>query len=252
METRAFGLIPWLVLATASAVAADPGDSSTERAVRRERASTPRLGIALRADVLGAGADVAVAISRTVNLRAGVRALELEQDYRVDGLDLDGTVTLRSASAYLDWFPFGGAFHLSPGAMLYNGNGVRARANVGAGQPFTVGGVELTSSVMDPVSGSATVDFARVAPALVLGWGNLVPRGGGRWSVPFELGVVYAGSPTTTLALVGTACDADGDCRDLRDPTLQALVRAEEARLDQRLAPFKVLPVVSLGLGYRF
>ena len=45
-----------------------------------------------------------------------------------DGITLDATLTLRSASAHLDWFPFGGGFHLSPGVMLYNGNQMNAVA----------------------------------------------------------------------------------------------------------------------------
>jgi hypothetical protein len=138
--------------------------------------------------------------------------------------------------------------------MLYNGNRATAAARVGAGDRFTIGGTELLSSPTDPVHGQATIAYPRIAPALVLGWGNLVPRGGGHWSVPFELGVVYSRAPSTTLALHGTACRSDGtDCRDLaRDPGLQALVRAEEGRVDDRLAPLQVLPIVSLGLGYEF
>jgi hypothetical protein len=81
-----------------------------------------------------------------------------------------------------------------------------------------------------------------------------VPRGLSRWSFPFELGVVYTRAPSTTLALRGTACRADGtDCHDLAsDPTLRAAMAGQEARLDADLAPLRFLPIVSLGVGYAF
>ncbi|HVV82485.1 MAG TPA: hypothetical protein VHE35_05370 [Kofleriaceae bacterium] len=240
----------------AGALASGPAAAEPARPRRETQTGSdgPRLGVALKVDALGGGGDLALALGDHLALRAGVRALDVDQTYQLDGIDLDATLRLRSASAYLDWFPFGGSFHLSPGAMIYNGNRVTAAAGVPGGELFTAGGEQLLSSPMDPVDGRASIDFATLAPALVIGWGNLAPRRGSHWSVPFELGVVYSRAPSTTLALRGTACAPTGDdCHDIaREPLLQAAVRAEEARIDARLAPLKVLPVVSLGVGYRF
>jgi hypothetical protein len=253
MDLRSIVVVLGLAALGTSEARADEGGVDERQARRDGDGPLEHVGVALKADALGPGVDAAVAIARTVNLRVGMRALELDRSYQVDGILLDGSVRLRSFSAYLDWFPGGGGFHLSPGVMVYNGNRASADARVPAGERFTIGGTELLSSSMDPVSGTASIDFASVAPALVIGWGNIVPRGG-RWSVPFELGVVYTRAPSTTLALRGTACSMDGDdCRDIaRDPLLQARVAAEEASLEDRLAPIKVLPIVSLGVGYKF
>ena len=58
----------------------------------------------------------------------GFSGVSLSHVFEDDGITLDATLTLRSASAHLDWFPFGGGFHLSPGVMLYNGNQMNAVA----------------------------------------------------------------------------------------------------------------------------
>jgi hypothetical protein len=267
MDTRRCGLAA--LLALAGCAATDLGtDGSMPRAGRRglelelrERgtaagSSAPHtnVGLAVKVGALGAGLDVALPLARRVNVRVGFSAMALEQRYQNDGIDLTANLTMRSFSTYLDWFPFGGGFHLSPGVMVYNGNRISAVASEPGGGTFTLDDRELMSDPSDPVRGTAVIEFERVAPALVIGWGNILPRGGRRWSVPFEIGVVYARPPTLALALHGSACDADGSsCRDLdREPLLRAAMAREEATWNADLAPLKILPVVSLGFGYKF
>ena len=93
-----------------------------------------------------------------------------------------------------------------------------------------------------------------VAPSLLIGWGNIVPHGNRRWSIPFELGVVYSRAPTSTLTLGGSACNQNGtNCRNTAtDPTLQADVTKEQNKMNSDLAVLKILPVLSLGFSYKF
>ena len=212
------------------------------------------VGVAMKAGALGAGLDVAVPVSRRLNVRAGFAAMTLRTGFEDDGIDYDGRVALRTFTGHLDWFALGGSFHISPGVLVTAGDQVVASASVPAGEMFRLGDQEFMSHAMDPVSGTASAAFPRVSPALVIGWGNIVPSGSDRWSFPLELGVVYTRSPTTSLALRGTACTADGgECRDLADePGLRAAVEQQEDRLDAELAPLRFLPIVSLGVGYRF
>ena len=49
-------------------------------------------------------------------------------------VSLAAQLKLRSFDAYIDWFPLGGGFHVSPGLMLYNGNEVSAIATVPGGR----------------------------------------------------------------------------------------------------------------------
>ena len=104
------------------------------------------------------------------------------------------------------------------------------------------------------MTGAATVSFKRVAPMLVLGWGNIVPRGERRWSIPFELGVVFSKAPTGLLSLGGSACDANGNnCRNIAaEPRLQADLAKEQATMNSDLEVLKLIPVLSLGFSYKF
>jgi hypothetical protein len=211
-------------------------------------------GIAFKLSTLGAGVDLAVPVGEKVNVRGGFSGLSLNHDFDNDGIDLAAQLKLRSVSAHLDWFPFGGGFHLSPGVMLYNGNEVNATARVPGGETFDLGDESLLSNPANPVTGTFNVSFKKVAPSVMLGWGNIVPRGDRRWSIPFELGVVFSSSPTATLNLSGSACARNGtNCRNIAtEPQLQADLREEQDQLNDDLSVLKLIPVLSFGFSFKF
>ena len=203
---------------------------------------------------LGFGADIAVPVGEKVNVRGGFNVFGLSHEFDNDGITFDAQLKLRSVSAHLDWFPFGGGFHLSPGVMLYNGNEVNANAFVPSGETFDLGDESLTSNPSSPVTGTAVVSFKKVAPSVRVGWGNIVPRGDRRWSIPFELGVVFSNSPTAVFSLGGSACARNGtNCRNIAaDPQLQADVQKEQDQINDDLTVLKVIPVISLGFSVVF
>jgi hypothetical protein len=212
------------------------------------------VGVAAKVSTLGAGVDVAVPVLERANVRVGFSMFTLNRDFDDDGITLAASLKLRSVSASFDWFAFGGGFHISPGVMLYNGNEVDIQASVPPGQSFDLGDEELFSSTTNPITGTGKVDFDKVAPSLTLGWGNILPRGSRRWSVPFELGLVYSRAPTATVTFAGSACLQNGtNCRNVAtDATLQADVAREQAKLNDDLAVLKILPILSLGFSYKF
>ena len=90
-------------------------------------------------------------------------------------------------------------------------------------------------------------------PALLIGWGNLVPAFR-RAAFVLEAGAVFGDPPTTTPAFTGLACSANGaNCRDAAtDATLQAGIRNDQARLAKDLKVLRYYPIVTFGLGFRF
>lgn len=104
------------------------------------------------------------------------------------------------------------------------------------------------NSVDDPVSGTASFEYSsKVAPMLLIGFGNLLPRCGRYLSVPFEVGAAYSGQAAIDVKLAGTACTAQG-C-SMRDGSADSL-RQELIDLDSELKPFPFYPIISLGLAY--
>jgi hypothetical protein len=222
--------------------------------VRAQESSAPfsAVGVAVKASFLGAGFEAATRITRRLNLRGGVNGFSYDRTFNKDGIAYAGQLQFRSAEAHIDWFPFGGSFHLSPGGLVYNANQVTANASVGAGQPFTLNGTSYTSDPSDPVVGTGKIAFNRSGPMFTLGFGNLVRRSH-RFSVPFEIGAIYTGAPGMTLNLTGSACDPNGlNCSAIASsPSIQANVVAEQNKIQKDMSAFKFYPVISIGFGVK-
>jgi len=188
-------------------------------------------------------------------VRGGFNVFNLSHTFETDGRTLDAALKMQSADLFLDWFPFGGGFHISPGVLIYNGNKVSGGETVPANSTFSLNHQDYISDPKNPVSGSAAITLGKAGPALLLGFGNLVPRGSRRWSVPFEFGIVYIQKPLMALNLTGGACAVNNpaSCRPIAtDPTLQAQVLAEQNKQNSDLSKLKVYPVISAGFAYKF
>jgi len=210
------------------------------------------IGVGVKVSMLGIGGEVALAVSHRSNVRFGFNAFSYGHTFDKDGVTYKGTLDLRSAQATYDLF-FLKEFHISPGILIYNGNKVTANASVPGGQSFTLSNVNYLSDAADPVTGTGKLTVYKAAPMVLVGFGNLVPRNR-HFSTSFEIGAAYQGPPRVTLNLGGSACDPTGiNCRSISsDPTIQANVVSEQAKLNKSASPYKFYPVVSFGVGFKF
>ena len=214
-------------------------------------------GVGVTASSLGLGIQGAVSVTGNSNIRAGFNAFDYSDNFSKDGISYGGTLKLRSAQVTYDQF-FGGhfgSFHISPGVLVYDGNKGTANANVPAGQAFTLGGTTFYSSSANPVAGAGSVTFNKVAPMILIGFGNLLPRGQRHFGLSIDAGVAFEGSPNTKLNLGGatclnaqqTACVNTGS-----DATVQASVQSEQTKLNNDLNLLRFYPIVSLTFSYKF
>jgi hypothetical protein len=74
---------------------------------------------------MGIGVEVGTALASRVNVRGGFNAFSYSRSLSKDGTNYDGTLKLRSVDAKVDLFVLGG-FHITPGALLHDGNSVSA------------------------------------------------------------------------------------------------------------------------------
>lgn len=235
-------------------VSCAPNSETMPRSKKRSEQELSRLGIGIKLASLGAGIEAATAVTRRTNLRGGFNAFNYSRGFNKDGITYSPQLSFRSVEAHFDVFPFGGGFHLSPGLLVYNGNQVTANAAVPGGQTFSLGNNTFLSDPADPVTGKGKLDFIKVATSLLMGYGNLVPRTPRHFTYNLEMGVVFEGSPRTSLNLKGTACDLTGTvCRNAAtDPTIQSSIQSELVKIKDSLSPLKYYPVISVGLGYKF
>jgi hypothetical protein len=151
-------------------------------------------------------------------------------------------------------FYVAGPFHLSGGALLYNGFQGTGTITEPAGHSLTLNNTVYYSSATDPVNGTGTLMPRKAAPEVLLGFGNMLPRNKHHFTANFDLGVAFQGSPNAKLNLVGSVCSAPNvGCAPISaQPTVQANILAEQNTVNNDLAPLKFYPVLRLTFGYKF
>ncbi len=206
----------------------------------------------LTATTLGGGVQLATPLGNRLNLRVGGNFVQFQYPFTTDGVQYTPQIKLESGQGTIDWFPGNGEFHVSAGALYFR-NGFSGSANVQPGQVYTLGDTTYINSVDDPVSGTASLKYDRkVAPMLLIGWGNLIPRTGRHVTFPIEVGVAYMGAPQMTLHLNGTSCTTDGCFNNATDPSTLTNIKQEQNQIDNDLRYTTFYPVLSVGFGFRF
>lgn len=209
-------------------------------------------GIGVKTSFLGVGAEVATRITHHSNARAGFNILGYSRSFSKDGVNYGGHLGFRTVEAHYDIYPWAGNFHVSPGVLAYLGNPVTGNAIVPGNQSFTLGGQTYYSDPSAPMTAKGKMNFNQVSPTATIGWGNLVRRNK-RFSIPFEIGAAFQGSPKTTLNLTGNVCNAPGvACMSTSNATVQSNVVAEQVKINKSLSAFKAYPIISVGFGYKF
>ena len=207
---------------------------------------------------LGVNMAMATNLNRYMNVRGTGNIFNYTvNNFTTNGFTANGKLNLASAGASLDFYPFPShGLRLTPGVLFYNQNGLAANATVAAGQSFTLNGTTYYSSVSNPVTATASLGLStrKQAFTATTGWGNMIPRRGGHWSFPVEIGAAFTGSPSLNMTLAGTACDVTGVyCVDVAtNQQIQANLAAQIAKYQNDLDPLKVYPIASFGVAYSF
>jgi hypothetical protein len=205
-------------------------------------AQTPG-GVAVGAQVgtTGLGAEVQLRAGRYVTLRAGGDLFRYEEEFDTDDIAYEGELDFTTATAAVDLHPFANPFFVSAGAVL----GQRTVDVVGRpNRDVVIAGQVVPPPAFGRLVGEA--DFGGAAPFVGVGFNNTFTHDG-RWGFKVMAGAVFGGDPEVALRREGG---------DPLPPTVQAqfdIERAqEEQELEEELESFKTLPVVQLGLSYRF
>jgi len=180
-----------------------------------------------------------------IGIEGGVRPLErlgiriglgwIPYEYDVEEDDVIGTVSPPSPIARLtaDFFPMGGAFHLSMGLHHYSG-GLSGRA-------LPQEGIELNDREYSPEEigeFTARIWGRETAPFVGLGWQSR----SGRVQPYVDMGVLLSGSPSVQVSVSGELGN---------DPGFRADLDAEIRELEDDLSSIRVLPHLAFGLRAR-
>lgn len=125
--------------------------------------------------------------------------------------------------------------------------------NVAGGNSFSLGDETYTSDPNDPVHGTEAVTFGRTfMPALTVGFGNMINRReSSHWSVPVDFGLAYTGQNSIKIGVGGSVCQ-QGGCMSTSDPGVQQNVIQEQNDINESMKRFKIYPILTSGVSYRF
>lgn len=197
----------------------------------------------------------------TLGISAGTRGLDLELGYSFspyfgarlvgadtdpryktsrNGIDYQGHYDFRSLSLLGDWYPWGGGFRITGGAV-YDDDRIKAQAEPGNGGIVTVNGGSYALAPGDTVLADGRFP-QKYVPYLGIGFGNPAAHHQGV-GFSMDLGAIYTQNPTVTLTPTGP---------DASNPVAQFEVQQEQNKLNSDLHKINVFPVASIGVYYGF
>lgn len=197
------------------------------------------LALAGKLSTLGLGVELIMPVTDEFNLRIGLNGATFDAQSWGEDLGYNLDARWLSTQAVLDWHPLAEGRLRICGGLMVNGNHLEIEAETKSGQSYTLGDNTYTAEQLGVLDGH--IDFNAICPYLGLGWGEAIGSGR-RWSFLFEAGVVFQGGPRVSL--------------DSTNPQnideLAADLAQEEERLGENLGWLEFLPLISLGLSYRF
>lgn len=213
-----------------------------------------RIGVGVHVSSLGPGAEVAFRFAKNMDIRGGFNYFNYSDSFNSKGVTYSGSIKFESGEAHFDYFLWR-SLHVSPGVLFSNGTLFGGSVGVPGGQSFTINGDSYTSDSSNPLTGTGALKFNKVAPSVLVGIGSLVPTGRHHFSIKFEVGGAFQGSPTVGLNFTGSVCTEGEDgpvCQSAAtDTQFQADVAAQEHKYNNDISFLKFYPVISLGIGFR-
>ncbi|MEE8366374.1 MAG: hypothetical protein V3R76_11350 [Gammaproteobacteria bacterium] len=208
------------------------------------------VGVGVKAGTIGAGIDLSMALTRTINLRASLTSIEIDDETDTfvvgDATDqgtIDATLNLDFGSSALlfDWYVFNGTFHITAGVLKNNGkigfSGVLLdSADFGA---ITLTPADLVGGA---ISGSISAGES-YEPYLGIGWGRKAGNDAGI-SLSVEIGV----------ALLDPVADLNATLQgiNLTQSEFDTAITEAENDLTQELDQLEAWPIISIGFNYAF
>jgi len=227
-----------------------------------------RIAIGVSFVTLGPGVQVTTNVNRHLNIRATGNAFHYSTNFTTNGFNANAKLNMASAGISADIYPFRSGFRISPGVLVVNNNKVSGNSLVAAGTSFTLNNDTYYSANLNaatgatPLTANGLLGLNTNKPAFTItgGWGNTIPRSGGHWSFPAEVGVALTGAPSVNATLTGWACtdQAQTECTNVASTTdpnalqIQSDLAAQIAKWKNDLQPLQTYPIVSFGVAYSF
>lgn len=193
--------------------------------------------VGAKVSTLGLGIDGVAKINDFLNFRLSAQGFEYDKDGTESGINYDFDLGMFSVGSVVDYFPFENGFRLSLGAF-FNDNELDMKAT--AASSYEIGNTIYTPSQVGTLNGK--IDFDEFAPYVGIGWGNPFGKDN-NWSISFDLGIMYQGSPDVSLSADGTLAN---------NAAFKDDIAREVSSLESDIDEYEYYPVVSIAVTYKF
>ncbi len=199
------------------------------------------VGVSLKGGTAGFGVDVTKAINDNFKVRAGYSTYEYNTTHTEEDIDYDAKLRLGGFNLLADYHPWAGGFRVTAGGFTPKHRVNGDAKYTGPTSTVTVNGREYSSNDLQNLTLDAKWKGFR--PYLGLGYDGFNKTQAGLFFTA-DVGVIFSGSPSIRLAANCTnAAVCDQAAAD---------IAAEERKLRDDISGAKYLPVVQVGVGYRF
>ncbi|MEC5397032.1 hypothetical protein [Uliginosibacterium sp. H1] len=198
-------------------------------------------GAGVRIGTTGLGGDVAFELIPTLSARLGYSYATYNTTLDDTDVSYDADIRLSNFNAFLDWSPLPGPFRLTAG-LIPNGNRIKVNGRPTNGN-YVINGQTYSASQIGSLDGEIKSGNS-VAPYLGIGWGTVAGAGVNFYA---DLGVMYMGTPSSSLNVACGAGLSASDCQ-----TLRSNVAAEQQKLQDDLKNAKWYPVLNIGITIGF
>ena len=217
-------------------------EESPDAADQQDSYRRSDLSVTGKISTLGLGAELDIALTGSLGARIGLNSYSYQYNANSSTVNYDFNMKLQTVSALADWYPFDNSSFRTSVGVMYNNNKVSL-----VGQPtqgiYTINGTNYSAGATGNISSvQGEVTFNKVAPYIGIGWGKPALDNQG-WGMTTDFGVLFQGSPKTTLAV---SCTGIGSCPTAAD------IAAENTKLQNDLGNFKFWPVASIGISYQW
>ncbi|MEI6332619.1 MAG: hypothetical protein WCP16_25535, partial [Pseudanabaena sp. ELA645] len=192
---------------------------------------------------LGFGLAVATPINSNFQARVGLNYAGFGINSTTNDIKYDGNLNLFSATALVDYYPFGlNSFLSITGGLAYQNNRLSGKA-VPNGGTTTVKVNNVPYTVPNDSSINGTFSFPNsIAPYIGIGFATQIAGGFGIYS---NLGVMFAGTPKAEITASGSITN---------DPVFNSNLEAEKKKAQDEVNKNVpgIYPVLTFGLSYQF
>lgn len=200
-------------------------------------------GLSLKVGTAGLGFDLTYSFDPRFKVRTGYSFANVSQTVNSSDMNQRGDLELNNADLLADYHPWAGGFRVTGGVNVVNVHFKGHAEKTASGYTF-INGTPYSSTEV----GSADLDvqWHGAKPYLGIGYDGFNSSQNAGFFFTTDVGVIFSGSPKVKL---DTTCAASNPmiCANVDQDS-----KAQQEQLKEDLDSIQWLPVIQVGLGYRF